>query len=135
VGSWVDDFNYHLAMALRACGIGIAAVAWASVLGSEAQQATDIRSYAQVAAALVSVCIVQLLTALPPSVTAVDLLRPLEKDILAAARARAGGDAERLRLLTARITALAAVRIRRGSNIPRDRRAWLRVLARLAAGD
>ena len=31
-----------------------------------------------------------------------------------------------------RITDLAAERIRRGSNVPRDRRAWLRLLARLA---
>lgn len=131
---WVEDLKYHLAMALRAVGIGLAAVAWASVLGSEAQLSADVRAYWQVGAAVVSVCIVQWLTVLPPSTSVVDLLRPFERDILAVARERAGGDAERAQQLTGRITALAAARIRRGGNLPRDRRAWLRALALLVEG-
>ena len=129
---WLEDLKYDLAMALRAVGIGLGAVAWASVLGSEAQQSADVRAYAQVGAAVLSVCIVQWLTALPPSANLADLLRPLEREVLAVARERGGGDAERTEALATRITELAAERIRGGANVPRDRRAWLRVLARLA---
>ena len=49
---WVEDFNFHLARALRVVGVGLAAVAWASVIGSEAQQPADTRAYLQVAAAV-----------------------------------------------------------------------------------
>ena len=128
---WVEDLKYHLAMALRAVGVGLAAVAWASALGSEAQQNADVRAYAQVGAAVLSVCIVQWLTALPPSTSLAELLRPFERDILAVARERAGGDTERARVLAGQITALAAARVRRTGNVPRDRRAWLRTLAGL----
>jgi hypothetical protein len=131
---WVEDLKYDLAMALRAVGIGLGAVAWASVLGSEAQQSADVRAYAQVGAAVLSVCVVQWLTALPPSANLVDLLRPLQRDVLAVARQRTGGDAERTEAVAARIIELASERIRRGANVPRDRRAWLRLLARLAEG-
>jgi hypothetical protein len=130
---WVEDFNHQLARALRAVGIGLAMVAWASVLGSEAQQSADIRSYAQVVAAVLSVAATQWLSALPPSATLVDLLRPFEREIIAAARERAGGDAARLRVLVGRIAVLAAVRIRRAGNVPRDRRTWFRALAQVAA--
>ena len=130
---WLEDLKYDLVMALRAVGVGLAAVAWASVLGSEAQQSADVRAYAQVGAAVLSVCIVQWLTALPPSANLKDLLRPFERDVLAVARERSGGDAERMQTLARHLTDLAAERIRRGANVPRDRRAWLRLLARLAA--
>ena len=128
---WVEDLKYHLAMALRTVGIGLAAVAWASVLGSEAQQSADVRAYAQVGAAVLSVCVAQWLTALPPSTSVAQLLRPFARDILTVARERAGGDAERAQLVAGQVTALAAARIRRGANPPRDRRAWLRALADL----
>src|SRR5919197_604663 len=128
---WVEDLKYDLAMALRAVGVGLGAVAWASVLGSEAQQSADVRAYAQVGAAVLSVSVVQWLTALPPSANVLDLLRPLQRDVLAVARQRTGADAERTEVVAARITELASERIRRGANVPRDRRAWLRLLARL----
>jgi hypothetical protein len=130
---WVEDLQFHLAMAMRAVGVGLAAVAWTSVLVSEAQQSGDVRNYALVGAALLSVLITQLFTAQPPSATVVDLLRPLERDIIAVARERAGGDEERLELLVTRVAMLAAARMQRGAVIPRDRRAWLRTLARLAS--
>jgi hypothetical protein len=130
-----EDIKFHLSRALRVVGVGLAAVAWASVLGSEAQQNADIRAYAQVATAILAVCITQWFTAPPPSATLVDLLRPFERDIIAAARERAGGDLDRLKLLVTRIAALAAARIQQGADVPRDRRAWLRALARLAALD
>jgi hypothetical protein len=131
---WVEDLTFQLARALRVVGIGLAAVAWASVIGSEAQQTAtaDTRAYAQVAAAIVAVIVAQWFTGLPPSANAVDLIRPFERDIVAAARDRAGGDVERMQMLAARIATLAVVRIRRGANLPRDRRAWLRALAHLA---
>ena|ERR1700687_569581 len=132
---WVEDLTFHLARALRVVGIGLAAVAWASVIGSEAQQPADTRAYVQVAAAILAVVIAQWFTSLPPSATGVDLIRPFERDILAAARDRAGGDAERTRMLATRIATLAVVRIRRGGNLPSDRRAWFRALARLAGED
>ena len=129
---WVEDLKYDLAMALRAVGVGLGAVAWASVLGSEAQQSADVRAYAEVGAAVLSVCVMQWLTALPPSANVLDLLRPLQRDVLAVARQRTGADAERTEVVAARITELASERIRRGANVPRDRRAWLRLLSRLA---
>jgi hypothetical protein len=132
---WVADLTYHLAMALRAVGIGLAAVAWASALGSEAQQSGDLRSYALVATAGLAVLVVQWLTAPPPSFTVVGLLRPLERDIVFVAREQARGDMDRMQLLVAEIAGLAAVRIRGGANLPRDRRAWLRALLRLAETD
>ncbi len=133
--AWVEDFNFHLARALRVVGLALAAVAWASVIGSEAQQSADVRAYAQVGAAVVAVLAAQWFTRLPPSATGVDLIRPFERDILAAARDRAGGDGERMHILAARIAMLAVVRIRRGGNLPSDRRAWFRALARLAGED
>ena len=129
---WLEDLKYDLAMALRAVGVGLGAVAWASVLGSEAQQSADVRAYAEVGAAVLSVCVMQWLTALPPSANVLDLLRPLQRDVLAVARQRTGADAERTEVVAARITELASERIRRGANVPRDRRAWLRLLSRLA---
>ena len=129
---WLEDLKYDLAMALRAVGVGLGAVAWASVLGSEAQQSADVRAYAQVGAAVLSVSVVQWLTALPPSANVLDLLRPLQRDVLAVARQRTGADAERTEVVAARITELASERVRRGANVPRDRRAWLRLLSRLA---
>ena len=132
---WVEDVRFDLTMALRAVGVGIAAVAWASALSSEAQQSSDIRSYAEVAAIVVSVLVVHLLTWMPPSATVRDILKPLERDIIAIAREHAGKDPELLQLYIARITALATVRIRKGANVPRDRRAWLRALARLTEID
>jgi hypothetical protein len=131
--AWIDDVQFYFAYALRAVGIGLVAVAWASALGSEAQQNAEIRSVLQVAAAIVGVVIAQWLTGLAPSATVVDLLQPFERDILAVAREQAHGNAERLEFLVARIATLAAVRIRRGANVPtQDRRAWFRALGRLA---
>ena len=132
---WVEDVRYHLAMAMRAVGVALAAVAFASVLGSEAQQNADIRSYAQVATVIVVLMVVHWLTRLPPSATLVDVLRPFERDIVTVARERAGQDPEHLRLLIARITALAAVRIRQGANPPGDRRGWLRAISAAAEDD
>jgi hypothetical protein len=132
---WVEDFKYHLAMALRAVGIGIVAVAWASALASEAQQVTDTRAYAEVGAAVVCLLIVHLFTRLPPSWTVTDLLKPLDRDIVAVARERSGGDARLQAESAAAIRALATERIRNGANVPRDRRAWVRGLSRLAEAD
>ena len=132
---WVEDFKYHLAMALRAVGIGIAAVAWASALASEAQQVSDTRAYAEVAAACVCLLIVHLFTHLPPSWTVSDLLKPLDRDIVAVARERSGGDAQLQAEYVAAIRALATERIRNGASVPRDRRGWVRGLSRLAEAD
>jgi hypothetical protein len=130
---WVEDLKFHFARALRAVGIGLVAVAWASALSSEAQQNADIRTAIQVVAAVIGVCISQWFTGLPPSATVVDLLQPFERDILAVAREQARGDTTRMEFLVARIATLAAVRVRRGGNVPiRERRAWVRALGRLA---
>src|SRR5205085_8810559 len=59
---WVEDLKYHLAVAMRAVGVALAAVAFASALGSEAQQNADIRSYLQVATMVVAVLVAQWLT-------------------------------------------------------------------------
>jgi hypothetical protein len=119
-------------MALRAVGIGIVAVAWASSLSSEAQQSSDLRAYLEVGAAVLSVLVAQLLTRLPPSANVDELLRPMQRDISAVARERAGGDIQLQAGYAAAISALAADRIRAGANIPRDRRRWLRTLSDLA---
>jgi hypothetical protein len=107
---WVEDLHYHFAMALRAVGIGIVAVAWASALSSEAQQGSDQRAYFVVVAAVASVLIAQVLTALPPSARPEALLRPLRRDIDAVARERAAGDAKLQAEYAAAIAALAADR-------------------------
>ena len=132
---WLADLNYHLAMALRAVGLGLIAVGWASALASEAQHSGDVRAYALVGAALVTVVVVQWLTVPPPSYTVVDLLRPLERDIVFVAREHARGDTEHMHVVVAQLAALAALRIRGGANLPRDRRGWLRMLLRLAESD
>jgi hypothetical protein len=132
---WVEDLRYHFAVALRAVGIGIVAVAWASALSSEAQQGSDPRAYFEVASAVISVLVAQILTALPPSATITDLLQPMQRDISAVARERAGGDIELQAEYRAAITALATQRLREGANIPRDRRRWLRTLSHLADSD
>ena len=87
--AWIDDLQFYFAYALRAVEIGLVAVAWASALGSEAQQNADVRTAAQVAAAIVAVVISQWFTGLAPSATVVDLLQPFERDILAVARKQA----------------------------------------------
>jgi hypothetical protein len=130
---WVEDLQFYFAHSLRAVGVGLVAVAWASALSNAAQQNADVRTAVQVAAAIVAVCISQWLTSLPPSATVVDLLKPFERDILAVAREQAPGDSARIEFLAARIASLATVHIRRGATLPvRDRRAWFRALGRLA---
>lgn len=132
---WVEDLKYHVAMAMRAVGLGVVVVAWASALASEAQQVSDLRSYAEVAAAVVTVLAIQALTLLPPSARVVDLLKALERDITAVARERSSGDKSRAEDWSERIREQAARRIRAGANVPRDRRRWLRALSRLAEVD
>ena len=114
---WLEDLKFQLAVALRAAGIGLTAVAWASALASEAQQSSDVRSFALVASAIVSVAICQLFTGLPPSATIVGLLRLFERDLINIARERAGGDTERMQMLVTRIATLAAGRFRRGGSV------------------
>lgn len=130
---WLEDLQFYFARSLRAVGIGLAAVAWASALSNAAQQTADVRTAVQVAAGILGVCVSQWFTGLPPSAAVVDLLQPFERDILAAAREQAPNDPERMAFLVARIASLATVRIRRGATLPiRDRRAWFRALGRLA---
>src|SRR5262252_5034982 len=105
-------------MAMRAVGVGLVAVAWASALASEAQQVNDTRAYTEVAAACVTLLIVHLLTRLPPSWTVTDLLKPLDRDIVAVARERSGGDPQLQADYVAAIRALATTRIRNGANVP-----------------
>ena len=132
---WVADVQFYLARALRAVGVGMAAAAWASALSLQLQQTAEQRALVVVVAAGLGVLISQLFGGLPPSATPVDLLKPYQRDIVQAARDRAHGDPELQQLLTARIATLAVARLRRGANLPADRRAWLRSLARLAGGD
>lgn len=130
---WLEDLQFYFARSLRAVGIGLAAVAWASALSNAAQQTADVRTAVQVAAGILGVCVSQWFTGLPPSAAVVDLLQPFERDILAVAREQAPDDPERMEFLVARIASLATVRIRRGATLPiRDRRAWFRALGRLA---
>lgn len=136
---WVEDLKYNVAMAMRAVGIGIVVVAWASALAAEAQQVSDLRVQIEAAASVLALLIVHVLTQLPPSATVVDLLKPMERDIVAVAREKAGADKSRADDWTALLRDTAAERIRGGANVPRDRRRWLRTLSRLAeanqAGD
>jgi hypothetical protein len=132
VDPWLEDLKFHFARALRAVGLGLAAVAWASALSSEAQQSADARTVVQVAAAIAGVCVSQWFTGLPPSATGVDLLQPFERDIRAVAREQARGNPEHMQFLLARITAIATFRIRGGARLPAGaRRDWVRALGRL----
>jgi hypothetical protein len=132
VGIWVEDFKFHLSRALRVVGIALTTVAWVSVLASEAQQSSDVRTLALVGSALLSVLVTHWFTGLPPSANVVEMVRPIEREIIAAARERAGGDSEHLHLLIARVSALAIVHVRRAGTLPRDRRSWLRALTQAA---
>jgi hypothetical protein len=133
VDPWVEDLKFDFARALRAVGVGLAAVAWASALGSEAQQSADARTALQVAAAIVGVGVSQWLTGLPPSASLADVVRPFERDIRVVAREQSRGDVHQAEVLAGRITALAAARIHGGARVPvRARRDWLRALGRLA---
>ena|SRR5579859_5400880 len=131
---WVEDLKYDVVVAMRAVFIGIVVVAWASALASEAQQITDTRSYLEVAAAVVALVVVHLATRSPPSWNVTALLKPLERDILAVAREKTRDTAVQ-REYVAVLRGMVAERIRRGANVPRDRRAWLRALLRLAEAD
>ena len=132
---WLADFQFHLTMAMRAVGVGLVAVLWASALTSEGQQISDTRADIQVAAAVTALLMVALLTHLPPSWTGSDVLKPLQRDIIAVARERADGDPTRQAEYAAALRELAIERIHNGANVPRDRRAWLRALSRLAESD
>jgi hypothetical protein len=132
---WVADLAYYLARALRSVGIGLAAVAWASALASQAQQFNDLRSYALVGSAIVGVLVSQWFAGRAPSARPLDVVRGLERDIVVVARELARGDHALQQLLTLQMAVSAVERVRAGANVPRDRRAWLRVLARLADDD
>ncbi len=129
---WLADFKSHFVVAVRAVGIGFIVVGWASALASEAQQTTDFRAYLEVGAAIVAVVLLQMLGPAPPSASPAGLLRPLERDIVAVARERSGGNAGATAEWAARLRELAIERLEAGANLPRDRRGWLRALLRLA---
>jgi hypothetical protein len=121
---------FHLANALRSVGVGLATAAWTSVLSAHVQLPTDVRTYAGIGLSLFAAAATHLLFgARPPSMTVVELLQPMERDILAVARERAGADPEIVRFLAASVAAHAAAAIRQGVRMPRDRRVWLRALA------
>ena len=128
---WVDDLKYYLGRALRAVGVGLAAVAWASVLASEAQQYNDLRWYAMVAVGAIAVLVTHAFSGLPPSARPRDVVRDMERDIQAVAREQAPADPEQQRVEMVRIATLAVERVRAGANVPKDRRAWLSALASL----
>jgi len=121
---------FHLAQALRSVGVGLATAAWASVLTAHLQLSADLRTYAGIGASLLATALTQLLFGgRPPSMTVVDILQPIERDILAVAREQGKGDPEQVRYVAAHVVAQAAAGIRQGRKLPRDRRAWLRSLA------
>lgn len=127
---WLEDATFHMGAALRAVGVGLATAAWVSLLTAHIQLPTDARTYAGIGASLVATALTQILFGnRPPSMTVVDLLQPIERDILAVARERAAGDPEELRFVAAQVVAQAAVGIRHNRPLPRDRRAWLHSLA------
>lgn len=129
---WLADLRFCLAQAARVVGIALAAIAWASVLGSEAQLGTDLRALLTVVASVAAVLIAQAVTGLPPSARIDAIVRAWRQDIELAVRDVVGQDAGRRAELIPRCTALAIARIERTGRLPRDKRAWLRVIARLA---
>lgn len=128
------DLRFCLGRALRVVGIALAAVAWLSVLASEGQQNSDVRALLAVAAAVLGVLIGHLFTELPPSARVAGLVRGWHKDIAASVREVVGDDATRGvdAEVVERVTALAIARIEAAGRIPHERRAWLRIVARLA---
>jgi hypothetical protein len=132
---WLEDGTFHMAAALRAVGVGLATAAWMSVLTAHIQLPTDARTYAGIGASLVATALTQILFgSRPPSMTVVDLLQPIERDILAVARERSAGDPEELRFVAAQVVAQAAGETRHNRRLPHDRRAWLRSLADRLSG-
>lgn len=126
---WVDDAMFHLANALRSVGVGLATAAWVSVLTAHVQLPADARTYAGIGASLFAAALTHLFFgSQPPSMTVVDLLKPMERDMLAVARERSA-DPEDVQFVAAALAARAAADIRHGRRVPRDRRAWFRALA------
>lgn len=131
----LTDLRFCLGRCLRVVGIALTAVTWVSVLGSEAQQGTDVRTLLTITAAVLGVLIAHLFTGLPPSARVPALVRAWQRDITSAAREVVGEDNDRVAEVAQRSTALAIARIERTGRVPHDRRAWLRLVARLAASD
>jgi low temperature requirement protein LtrA len=131
------DLRFCFGRALRVVGIALTAVAWVSVLASEAQQNSDTRALLAVAAAGLGVLIGHLFTGLPPSARVAALVRGWHKDIAASLRDVVRDDPT-LRMdadVVERTTALAIARIEAAGRVPHDRRAWLRIVARLALSE
>ncbi len=131
---WIEDAKFLLANAMRSVWLGLVTVAWVSIFTAASGLPGETRTSLLVLAALVGVLAPQVLSGLPPSIAVDGLLRQLEKDILAAARERAGGDLDAANTLAGKIAAEVADRIREGRNLPSDRRAWLRLLAQKCVG-
>lgn len=131
------DLRFCFGRALRVVGIALTGVAWTSVLASEGQQNSDIRALLAVAAAVLGVLIGHVFTGLPPSARVAALVRGWDKDIAAAVREISRDDATRPIDVgvVERATVLAIARIEAAGRLPRDRREWLRIIARLALND
>ena len=129
------DLRFCVARCLRVVGIALTAVAWASVLGSEAQQTSDQRALLTVAAAVLSVVIGHLFTGRPPSARVAELVGGWQKDVTSLAREVLGGDDRRVPDVAQRSIALAIARIEMTGRVPYDRRSWLRLVVRIAASD
>jgi hypothetical protein len=132
---WLEDATFHFANALRGVGVALAAVLWASMLSLHLQwPAANQRVYLLLGSLVLGALVTHFFGGLPPSATVVDLLQPHERDMLAAARERAGGDPERMYFLAGRLAVHAAVSVAHGASVPKDRRAWFRALAQRISG-
>jgi hypothetical protein len=131
---WLEDATFHFANALRGVGVALAAVLWASMLSLHLQwPAANQRVYLLLGAVVLGTVVMHFFSGLPPSAKVVDLLEPLERDLLAAARERAAGDPEKVYFLAARLATHAAVSVAHGTSVPKDRRGWFRAMARQLA--
>src|SRR5918992_1522646 len=101
---WLEDATFHFANALRGVGVGLAAALWASMLSLHLQwPAASQRAYLLLACLVLGALVMHVFGGLPPSATVVDVLQPLERDMLAAARERARGDPEKMYLLASQL--------------------------------
>jgi hypothetical protein len=116
---------------LKSVGVGLATAAWVSVLTAHLQLPTDVRTYAGIGCSLLATAVAQVFLGRPPSMDLLEVLRLLERDLLAVARefCPTPGDPDAVRVVATRIAAQAATALQHSGRVPRDARAWFRALA------
>ena len=132
MAAWWEDGRFHLAHAGRAVGLGLVALAWTAVFLSQLRVVGRDRVIVLLAVMLLTVAISQLLARRPPSLTVVDMLSPLDKEMLSVAREQAKSDRAAQQRIVHYLRGYAMQYFAQRGALPRDRQRWFRLLAQRA---